>query len=57
MERLSLADMARTTPMSEQEWQTEVNEKDVKVPRHMQMAPQKRGGYRCKVIRNVFCRP
>lgn len=44
LERISLAGIARAAQVSEQWLQTYVNEKYVKVPRNVQVAPKKRGG-------------
>jgi transposase-like protein len=44
LERISLAGIARAAQVSEQWLQTYVNEKYAKVPRQVQVTPQKRGG-------------
>lgn len=43
LERISLAGIARAAQVSEQWLQTYVNEKSAKVPRQVQVTPQKRG--------------
>jgi transposase-like protein len=44
LERISLAGIARAAQVSEQWLQTYVNQKYAKVPRQVQVTPQKRGG-------------
>lgn len=44
LERISLAGIACSAQVSEQWLQTYVNEKYAKVPRQVQVTPQKRGG-------------
>src|SRR5512146_3222921 len=43
LERISLAGIARATQVSEQWFQTYVNEKYAQVPRQVQVTPKKRG--------------